>query len=71
MKQIRISKVKQGDFIMKKADSRKVFVRGEWVTNRDGGGADGKGRYSLQDTEDMNSETFLQKNALVFVGFTY
>ena len=66
---IKVSKVKKGEFIKKTADSTKVFIRGEFI--RDGGWADGKGRYSLQDTEDMNRETFIKGDKIVFVGFTY
>lgn len=76
-----IKTVKRGEFI-KRSPSIKViggvtkhvntvYVRGAWVSNKDGQWSDGKGRYSCQSHNDWNREIFMKKTALVWVGFTY
>ena len=67
-----IKTVKRGEFIKyASAYAVTVYVRGAWVSNKDGQWSDGKGRYSCQQYEDWNREIFMKKTALVWVGFTY
>jgi len=87
MEIIKVNKVKKGEFIKMSfttvlklpysglravlSETGKVYVRGAWVTNKDGGWSDGKGRYSCQDVDDMNKEVFVKGDKLVVVGFTF
>lgn len=66
-----IKTVKRGEFIKRAPDASAVYVRGAWVSNKDGQWSDGNGRYSCQNHDDWNREIFMRKSALVWVGFTY
>ena len=72
MELIKVQQVKSGEFFKRTTvNATKVYVRGAWVSPRDGGWSDGKGRYSCQDANDMNKEIFMKKDTLVHVGFTF
>jgi len=53
----------KGEYIKRKADSKTVWVRGEYDK--------GSKSYSLTDAEDISREIFLKGNTPVFIGFDY
>jgi hypothetical protein len=63
MNQVKLNEVKPGDYVMRKPDSKTVFVKGAYDK--------GSKAFSLTDTEDMNREIFLKSSTLVYIGFTY
>ena len=63
MNQVKLSQVKPGEYVMRKPDSKTIFVKGAYDKSTKA--------FSLTDTEDMNREIFLKSSALVYVGFTY
>lgn len=67
MEYIEISKVRKGDYVKRSPDAKTVYIRGVFVR----GWSDGKGRYSLTDTDDYNREIFVKGGKKVYVGFTY
>ncbi len=65
MRQVKLSSVKRGEFIRRKADSLKTYTRGEFIRDQ------GFNRYSCGDVDDISREIFLKGSTLVWVGFTY
>jgi hypothetical protein len=63
MQPIKLSDVKPGEYVMRKVDSKKVYVRGSYDK--------GTKTFSLTDTKDISREIFLKSSTMVFVGFTY
>lgn len=63
MQQIKLSSVKPGEYVMRKPDSKKVYVKGSYDK--------GTKSFSLTDTEDISREIFLKASTMVFIGFTY
>lgn len=63
MNQVKLSQVKPGDYVMRKPDSKIIFLKGAYDRSTK--------RFSLTDTEDINREIFLKPETLVYIGFTY
>jgi hypothetical protein len=53
----------KGEYIKRKADSKTVWIRGEYDK--------GSKSYSLTDSEDISRGIFLKGNAPVYIGFDY
>jgi hypothetical protein len=58
-----IRNVAKGEFIMRKADAKTVYVRGEYDRSTKS--------YSCTAADDMCKEIFIKADKPVFVGFTY
>ena len=63
MQQVKLKDCKQGEYIMRKPNSKKVYIKHDYDRSTK--------RYSLMDTEDINRSIWLKGNTLVFIGFTY
>lgn len=63
MNQVKLNQVKPGEYIMRKPDSKTVFIKGAYDR--------GSKAFSLTDTNDISREIFLKPETLVYVGFTY
>ena len=63
MNQQAIKTVKQGEYIKRKQDAKKVYIRGEYCRISKA--------YSCTDADDINREIFIKGDKLVFVGFEY
>jgi hypothetical protein len=63
METMKINSVKIGEFIKRKADSNKVYKRGEYDRSTKS--------FELIDTDDINRSIYIKSGAMVFVGFTY
>jgi hypothetical protein len=63
MQNITIKQVKSGDYIKRKADSKTVYVRGDYIKALKG--------FECADVSDMNKTIIIKSDKLVFVGFTY
>jgi len=55
--------VKRGDFVKRKADSNKVYRKGDYDKATKS--------FSLIDCDDVNHEIFVKADKSVFIGFTY
>ena len=63
MNQLKLNEVKPGDYVMRKPDSKTVFIKGSYdKSTKD---------FSLTDTNDINREIFLKSSTFVYIGFTY
>lgn len=59
----RVEDVKQGEYVKRKADAKKVYKRGRYLAHLR--------RYALIDCDDVNREVLVGKGTILFVGFTY
>lgn len=55
--------VKRGDYVKRKADSKIVYVKGDYDRKSD--------TFCMSDADDMNRTIQLKADATVFVGFDY
>ncbi len=62
---IRLDRVVRGDYIRRKADSKKTYTRGAYVRD------EGLNRYECNDVDDISRSIFLKGSTMVYVGFTY
>ena len=62
-KMVPLNKVKAGDFVKRKPDSKTVFIKEHY--NRE------DKTFCLSDAMDMNRSIFLKSKTMVCVGFTY
>lgn len=62
-KGVDIKLVPVGEYIKRKADAKKVWVRGEYDR--------ASKSYECTDTEDIGNSIFIKSGRIVFVGFTY
>lgn len=63
MNTIFLRSVTKGDYVKRKADSKKVYKLVGWCyTNK---------KYELQDVEDISHCLYLKGMTKVFTGFTY
>lgn len=60
---VKIEDCKEGEYIKRKADAKKVYQRGAYDRTTKS--------YSLIDCDDINREVFVKRGTLVFVGFIY
>ena len=63
MEEIEIKKTKKGEFLKRKADSQRVYVRGDYDR--------ASKSYSCTAYDDINQEIFIKANKKVFIGFTF
>jgi hypothetical protein len=63
MDSLAVESIKQGEFVKRKADAVKVYIRGDYDR--------ASKRYSLTDAEDMSRQVWVKKGCQLFIGFTY
>jgi hypothetical protein len=63
MKSQKITQAKRGDYIKRKPDSKKTYIRGAYCKISKA--------YSCVDFDDISSEIFIKSNTIVFVDFTF
>jgi hypothetical protein len=63
MKAVQLKEVKQGEFIKRKPDSNKVYVRG--VYDRE------FKKYRCDDFDDISRDIMLKGSTIVYVGFSF
>ncbi len=63
MQSITIKNVKPGTYVKRKADSKAVYIKGDYDRTTKS--------FELQDTEDMNRFVYIKADKPVYVGFTY
>lgn len=63
METIKLKDVKKGEYFKRKADAKKVFIRGDYVREDK--------KYECQDFDDINHFVYLKGDTLVFVGFEF
>jgi hypothetical protein len=63
MQLIKLSKVKKGDYIKRKLDSKQVWIRDEYERSTK--------KYMVTDTDDIGRSMLLKGSTLVFIGFEY
>lgn len=63
MEEIEIKKIKKGEFLKRKADSQRVYIRGDYDR--------ASKSYSCIAYDDINQEIFIKANKKVFIGFTF
>ena len=62
-KPVALKNVKPGDFVKRKSDAVKVYIKGAYDRTTKS--------FELQDTEDMNRFVYIKASKPVYVGFTY
>ena len=63
MESAKLKDVKKGDFVKRKIDSNKIFIRGDYCRFEK--------RYELIDVDDVNRFVYLKGSTAVFIGFDY
>lgn len=63
MIEIKLSKVKKGEFVKRKPNSQTVYSRGDYERSIK--------KYSLIDEEDICREIFLKGSTIVYIGFEH
>lgn len=63
MKIVAIQHVTKGDYVKRKADSKAVYVKGDYCRIAKA--------YELRDTDDVNRVIYIKRDKVVAVGFTY
>ena len=63
MQMIEIEKVKKGEFLKRKPNAKKTYVRGNYDFSYS--------RYRIDDWDDISRDMLLPKGTLVWVGFTF
>lgn len=63
MNNVTIKTVKSGDYIKRKADSKTVYIKGDYIRSLKG--------FECADTSDINKTIVIKSDKLVFIGFTY
>lgn len=63
METIKLKDVKKGEYFKRKADAKKVFIRGDYVREDK--------KFECQDFDDINHFVYLKGDTLVFVGFEF
>lgn len=60
---VKVEDIPQGEYVKRKADSKKVYRRDEYIRQEK--------RYALVDVDDVSRNVTVKKGTLLFVGFTY
>lgn len=60
---IKLKEVKLGQFITRKPNLNKVYIRGSYARENK--------KFSLTDMDDFNKYLYLNGNTIVYTGFTY
>lgn len=63
MQSATLRNVKPGDFIRRKPDAKKIYVKGAYDK--------ASKTFSLTDFDDANREIFIRASATVYVGFDF
>jgi hypothetical protein len=63
MQNIILKSVKPGDYVKRKADSKAVYIKGDYDRTTKS--------FELVDVEDINRVVYIKANKPVYVGFTY
>ena len=63
MQNVTIKSVKPGEYIKRKADSKAVYVKGEYCRTSKA--------FECYDADDINKTIMIKSDKIVFVGFTY
>jgi len=63
MQSTKIQDVKKGDYIMRKPDAKKIYVRGDYDRTARA--------FYCTDVQDINRGILIKTDKPVFVGFTY
>ena len=59
----KLSDLKKGEYIKRKADARKVYRKGDYIRSEK--------TFSCMDTDDISREILLKGDTMVYVGFDY
>jgi hypothetical protein len=59
----KLSDLKKGEYIKRKADARKVYRKGDYIRSEK--------KFSCMDTDDISREILLKGDTMVYVGFDY
>jgi hypothetical protein len=63
MQNITLKSVKPGDYVKRKADANKVYIKGTYDRTTKS--------FELKDVEDINRCVYVKADKIVFIGFTY
>ena len=63
MKPSKISQTKPNEYIRRKPDAKKTYIRGAYSKSIKA--------YSCVDFDDINNEIFIKSNTIVFINFTF
>jgi hypothetical protein len=63
MQNITLKSVKPGDYVKRKADAVKVYIKGDYDRTTKS--------FELKDVEDINRVIYIKATKPVYVGFTY
>ena len=63
MEEKMIKELKKGEFLKRKADANRVYIKGDYDRSSKS--------YSCIAYDDINQEIFIKANKKVFVGFTF
>jgi hypothetical protein len=59
----KLSDLKKGEYIKRKADARKVYRKGDYIRSEK--------KFACMDTDDISREIYLKGDTMVYVGFDY
>jgi hypothetical protein len=63
MQNITLKSVKPGDYVKRKADAVKVYIKGTYDRTTKS--------FELKDVEDINRCVYVKADKIVVIGFTY
>ena len=63
MQNITLKNVKPGDYVKRKSDAVKVYIKGDYDRTTKS--------FELKDVEDINRCVYVKANKIVVIGFTY
>jgi hypothetical protein len=63
MQNITLKSVKPGDYVKRKADAVKVYIKGDYDRTTKS--------FELKDVEDINRCVYVKADKIVVIGFTY
>jgi hypothetical protein len=63
MKIVAIQHVTKGDYVKRKADSKAVYIKGDYIRSAKA--------YEMRDTSDINRCIYIKADKVVVTGFTY
>lgn len=63
MQAIKLKDVKKGEFIKRKPEAKKVFIRGEYDRSYN--------KYRCDDWDDISRDIMLKGTTIVFIDFDY
>jgi hypothetical protein len=63
MQNITLKSVKPGDYVKRKSDAVKVYIKGDYDRTTKS--------FELKDVEDINRCVYVKADKIVVIGFTY